>query len=75
MLQRKAMHESGFVEDLAVVLGVAAITGFLFQKLRQPSILGFLLAGLIVGPYLPVPLFANSDRVHALSEFGVILVI
>ncbi len=68
------MHESGFVEDLAIVLGVAAITGYLFHRLRQPSILGYLVAGLIVGPYIPIPLFADPERVTALSEFGVVLV-
>lgn len=68
------MPHTGFVQDLAVVLGVAAITGFLFNRLRQPSILGYLLAGLIVGPYLPIPLFADPERVHALSELGVVLV-
>jgi CPA2 family monovalent cation:H+ antiporter-2 len=45
-----------------------------FRLIRQPSVLGYLAAGLIVGPYIPIPLFADPDRVHALSEFGVILV-
>jgi CPA2 family monovalent cation:H+ antiporter-2 len=57
-----------------MVLGVAGLTGLLLRKLKQPSILGYLVAGLIVGPYLPVPLFADPERVHSLSEFGVILV-
>lgn len=67
-------HGPGFVQDLALVLGVAAVTGFVFRRLRQPSILGYLFAGLIVGPYIPIPLFADPSRVHALSEFGVVLV-
>src|SRR6478752_5132677 len=68
------MHGMGFVQDLALVLGVAAVTGLLFRLLHQPSILGYLVAGLIVGPYLPTPFFANPERVQALSEFGVVLV-
>lgn len=68
------MHHDGFVTDLAIVLGVAAITGLIFRLLRQPSILGYLFAGLLVGPNLKVPLFADPSRVHALSEFGVVLV-
>lgn len=67
-------HSSSFVQDLALVAGVAGVTGYLSRLLRQPSILGYLLAGLIVGPYLPVPLFADPARVHSLSEFGVVLV-
>jgi len=44
-----------------------------FQRLRQPVVLGYLLAGLIVGPHLPVPVAANEPLVHTLSELGVIL--
>ncbi len=68
------MHGAAFVADLAVVLGVAAVTCVLARLLNQPTILGYLLAGLIVGPYLPIPLFADAVRVGALAEFGVILV-
>jgi CPA2 family monovalent cation:H+ antiporter-2 len=68
------MHHDGFVTDLAIVLGVAGITGLIFRLLRQPSILGYLFAGLLVGPYIPMPLFAEPKRIHALSEFGVVLV-
>ena len=64
----------GFIEDLAIVLSVAAFTGIIFRALRQPSVPGYLVAGLIVGPYLPVPLFADPERVASLSEFGVVLV-
>ncbi len=63
-----------FIEDLALALGVAAVTSVLCRRLRQPAVLGYLLAGLIVGPYLSLPLFADPLRIHALSEFGVVLV-
>ncbi len=65
---------SPFVEDLAVTLGVAAVTSVVFRRLGQPAVLGYLLAGLIIGPYLPLPLFADPARVSALSDFGVVLV-
>lgn len=65
---------SPFVEDLAITLGVAAVTSVVFRRLGLPAVLGYLLAGLIVGPYLPLPLFADPARVSALSEFGVVLV-
>ncbi|HVA77442.1 MAG TPA: cation:proton antiporter [Candidatus Binataceae bacterium] len=60
------------LEDLGMVLGVAAITTVVFQKIRQPVVVGYLVAGIIVGPYTPL-LFANPDRIHTLSELGVIL--
>ncbi|MCB9592883.1 MAG: cation:proton antiporter [Sandaracinaceae bacterium] len=65
---------ANIVADLAIVLGVAAATGALSHQLRQPPVLGYLFAGLVVGPYLPVPLFADVDRMEELSELGVILV-
>ncbi|MBX3226055.1 MAG: cation:proton antiporter [Labilithrix sp.] len=62
------------LEDLALVLGVAAVTTLVFRRLRQPVVLGYLLAGLIVGPHVPIPLFVDKDRIHTLSELGVVLV-
>jgi CPA2 family monovalent cation:H+ antiporter-2 len=69
------MHGSAqLVYDLAVVLGVAAVTSVLARLLRQPTILGHLLAGMIVGPYIPIPLFADHERIESLAELGVVLV-
>ena len=64
-------HE--FLRSLTVVLAVAAVTTVLFQRLRQPVVLGYLIAGLIVGPHVPIPLVANPAVVQTLSELGVIL--
>ena len=62
-----------FLENLALVLCTAALTSFLFQRLRQPVIFGYLIAGMIVGPYLPIPLAADERVLRMLSELGVIL--
>lgn len=62
------------ISDLAVVTVVAAATGMLTRRIGQPSILGYLLAGLIVGPYIPIPLFADPGRMRELAEVGVVLV-
>jgi CPA2 family monovalent cation:H+ antiporter-2 len=59
--------------DLALVLGVAAVTTVACQRLRLPVVVGYLLAGLIIGPHVPVPLVADQGNVHTLSELGVIL--
>ncbi len=64
----------GFVVDLAIVLAVAALTSLGFRLLAQPPLLGYLLAGVVIGPYTPIPLFADAAQVHAMSEFGVVLV-
>jgi len=62
-----------FLEDLAFVLSVAAVVSVIFQALKQPVVVGYLVAGMMVGPYFPFPLFADMDRIHKLSELGVIL--
>lgn len=68
------LQPHGLLQDLALILVVAAVTTVLFQKLKQPVVLGYLLAGLIVGPHIPIPLFADLEQVHVLSELGIILV-
>jgi CPA2 family monovalent cation:H+ antiporter-2 len=62
-----------FLTSLAVVFCVAGFTTVLFQKLRQPVIFGYLVAGMIVGPHIPIPLVADPRIVQTLSELGVIL--
>jgi len=64
-----------FLRSLAIVFCVAGITSVAFQKLRQPVIFGYLVAGMIVGPHIPIPLVADPAIVQALSELGVILLL
>jgi len=61
------------LSELVVVLGTAAITTLLFQALRLPAVLGYVAAGLLIGPHVPVPFVANAGLVHVLSELGVIM--
>ncbi len=65
--------EHELLKAITVVLCVAAVTTVVFQRLRLPVVLGYLLAGLIVGPYVPIPLSADHASVEVLSELGVIL--
>ena len=62
-----------FLQNLAIVLCVAAVATIVFQRLHQPVVFGYLIAGLIIGPYLPIPLVADPQTVRTLSELGVIL--
>ena len=64
-------HE--FLRTLALVLGVAAAATIVFQRLRQPVVFGYLVAGMIIGPHVPIPLVADEAMVRDLSELGVIL--
>jgi CPA2 family monovalent cation:H+ antiporter-2 len=70
------MHDAHeFLKNLALVLCVAAVTTVVFKRLRQPVIFGYLLAGMIVGPHVPIPLVADEGIVQTLSELGVILLL
>ncbi len=67
------MGELDLVQDLAVVTFSAGIGGFLCQKIGLSSIVGFLLAGLLIGPHdPPFSLVAHEDRVEALSQLGLV---
>ncbi len=62
-----------FLYTLAVVCCVAAVTTVLCQRIRLPVVFGYLLAGMIVGPHVPIPLVADTDTVSSLAEIGVVL--
>lgn len=68
------MHElATLIQDLAVILGVASLVTLIFQKIRQPVVLGYLLAGAIVGPYTPPhALVSDIPYIKILSDLGVI---
>jgi len=59
--------------NLALILGIAAVVTVLFRRLRQPVVLAYLVAGMIVGPHLPVPVFADAGVARQTSELGVVL--
>jgi CPA2 family monovalent cation:H+ antiporter-2 len=68
------MHGITFLQDLAVVLTVAGLVTILFHRYRQPVVLGYILAGVIIGPHTPpFPLIHDKDTIHTLAELGVML--
>jgi CPA2 family monovalent cation:H+ antiporter-2 len=68
------MHPVAFLQDLAVVMIVAGIVTVVFRRLRQPVVLGYILAGLIIGPHTPpYALIHDEATINTLSELGVIL--
>jgi CPA2 family monovalent cation:H+ antiporter-2 len=62
--------EQDFILDLATVLGVSAVGGYLANQLRQPVLIGYLISGLVVGPF-SLKLLNDSSRIQALAEIGV----
>jgi len=67
------MQHITFLQDLAIVMIVAAIVTVLFRQLKQPVVLGYILAGVIIGPHTPpYQLIADEETIKTLSELGVI---
>jgi CPA2 family monovalent cation:H+ antiporter-2 len=68
-------HDSGFLRDLATVMLVAGVVTIVFRLLRQPVVLGYILAGVLVSRNTPyIPLHINDPKtVGILSELGMIL--
>jgi Kef-type K+ transport system membrane component KefB len=60
--------------DLALLLFGAKVGGIIFSKLRQPSVMGELIAGIILGPSL-LSLVNNSSLVEAVSHLGLLFLI
>jgi CPA2 family monovalent cation:H+ antiporter-2 len=54
------MHSAAFLQDLAVVMLVAGCVTVLFRALHQPVVLGYIMAGLIIGPHLMPRQFNTS---------------
>ena len=64
------------VADLAVIMVIAAAVTFIFHRLKQPLILGYLIAGIIIGPYTPPFSLVNRlDVLGATADLGVILLL
>ncbi|OGT37109.1 MAG: sodium:proton antiporter, partial [Gammaproteobacteria bacterium RIFCSPHIGHO2_12_FULL_38_14] len=61
------------IYDLALMLGLAAFVVLIFQRIHQPVVLGYLLVGMIIGPFTPPRLLLHDiPNVQLLSELGVI---
>ncbi len=65
--------ETTFYRDLAYVFGAAVVGGAVARMLRQPLILGYVLGGILVGPFTPGPTVADVHEFEVLAEIGVIL--
>ncbi|SHF92134.1 Kef-type potassium/proton antiporter, CPA2 family [Salegentibacter echinorum] len=66
--------EIPILQDIVIILGLSIFIILLFQKIKVPSILGFLLAGIIAGPSA-FNLISSSHEVELLSEIGIIFLL
>jgi CPA2 family monovalent cation:H+ antiporter-2 len=64
------------VQDFAVIMIVAAMMVLLTYKLKQPMVLGYILAGMVIGPYTPpFPLLQDIETINIFAELGIIMLL
>ena len=64
------------VQDFAVIMIIAAVMLIITHKLRQPMVIGYIVAGMIIGPYTPpFSLISSVQTVNILSELGIIMLL
>lgn len=67
------MDRLSLLKDFATILLVAAMVGWLFRKLGLSAVVGYLVAGIIIGPFTPpFTLVSDVPRIQALSELGLV---
>lgn len=68
------MQDVEFLKVVVIIFGLASLVIFIFNKLKLPSVVGFLLTGIIAGPYA-LGLISDIDIIDVLAEIGVILLL
>jgi K+:H+ antiporter len=64
------------VQDFAVIMVMAAVMLFITHKLKQSMVVGYLLAGMIIGPYTPpFSLIRNVETINVFAELGIIVLL
>lgn len=69
------MHESSLLTDIGIAIVAATAVALLARALRQPLILGYLLAGVAVGPEVGLGLVKDHESIQLISEIGLILLL
>lgn len=63
-----------FLQSLVIIFGVSAFVVFLLNRLKIPSLVGFLISGIIIGPF-GLGLVSNEKEIETFAEIGVILLL
>ncbi len=67
-------HTNGLIADLAWILLLGAIVTLLFKKLKQPVVLGYILAGFLASPkFVYLPSISNLDNIEFWADLGIVV--
>lgn len=67
------MH--GLLEEIGISIIAATVIGVITHKFKQPIILGYLIAGAIIGPEIGFKLVSAPESIEVISEVGLILLL
>ena len=69
-------HAIGFIQDLAVIMVIAGAITILFHRIKQPVVLGYIIAGVVIGPHTPpFELINDENTISTLAELGVVFLL
>ena len=70
------MELDALIKDLAYILAVAGVVTLLFKKLKQPLVLGYIVAGFLVSPHMPYTMSVmDSKNIHTWADIGILFLL
>lgn len=76
LMMTAMVHLPQLIADLGLILGAAAITTLVFKRIKQPLVLGYILAGFLVGPHFSfIPTVSDEKSITIWAEIGVIFLL
>jgi CPA2 family monovalent cation:H+ antiporter-2 len=71
-----AIEIGQIVQDFTIIMVVASVMALVSYKLKQPMVIGYIIAGMIIGPHTPpFSLLINQDILNLFAEIGIILLL
>jgi CPA2 family monovalent cation:H+ antiporter-2 len=71
-----AIEVGQLVQDFTIIMVIASVMALISYKLKQPMVIGYIVAGMIIGPYTPpFSLLINLDILNLFAEIGIILLL
>jgi CPA2 family monovalent cation:H+ antiporter-2 len=67
------LHEIEFIRDLACVMLAAGVVVVVFPRLRLPVLLGYIIAGVVIGPHMPWRFLTDQASMQSIANLGVVL--
>ncbi|WP_415280909.1 cation:proton antiporter [Candidatus Nitrososphaera sp. FF02] len=64
------------IQDFAIIMVIASVMALVFYKIKQPMVIGYIVAGMLIGPYTPpFSLVTQLEVVNLLAEIGIVLLL